>query len=118
MLAVLVAAGTWAYFCTILSTFVYTCVPMVSLVWGVHPVALNGPFALAATLYFLAGGLLGRACVRAGGWVGGRVAQWAGGQARGCTHVGCLVWGVHPVALNGPFALAATLYFLAAELAY
>ena len=59
-----------------------------------------------------------RAGGRAGGWVGGRVAQWVGGQARGCTHVGCLVWGVHPVALNGPFALAATLYFLAAELAY
>jgi hypothetical protein len=45
-----------AYFCTILSTFIYTAVPMVSLVWGVHPVTLNRQFALAATLYFLAGG--------------------------------------------------------------
>lgn len=47
--------GTWAYFCTILSTFIYTCVPWVSLVWGVHPVTLSGQFALAATLYFTAG---------------------------------------------------------------
>jgi hypothetical protein len=47
--------GTWAYFCTVLSTFIYTCVPMVSLVWGVHPVTLNSQFALGATLYFAAG---------------------------------------------------------------
>lgn len=45
-----------AYFCTILSTFIYTAVPMVSLVWGVHPVTLNRQFALAATIYFGAGG--------------------------------------------------------------
>lgn len=52
-------AGTWAYFCTVLSAFVYTCVPMISLVWGVHPVELNSEFALAATLYFAAGVLSG-----------------------------------------------------------
>lgn len=53
---VLYTNGTWSYFCTILSTFIYTAVPMVSLVWGVHPVTLNRQFALAATLYFVAGG--------------------------------------------------------------
>lgn len=53
---VLYTNGTFAYFCTVLSTFIYTAVPMVSLVWGVHPVTLNRQFALAATLYFVAGG--------------------------------------------------------------
>lgn len=48
-------AGTWAYFCTVITTFVYTLVPFVSLVWGVHPVSLSWDFSLAATLYFAAG---------------------------------------------------------------
>jgi len=50
-----VFAGTWAYFCTIFTTFIYTMVPFVSLVWGVHPTAINHHFALGATLNFIAG---------------------------------------------------------------
>jgi hypothetical protein len=48
-------AGTWAYVATTITTFAYTLVPFVSLVWGVHPVALSSHFTLAATLYFAAG---------------------------------------------------------------
>lgn len=48
-------AGTWAYVTTVLATLTYTSVPFVSLVWGAHPTTINGPFALAATLNFVAG---------------------------------------------------------------
>jgi hypothetical protein len=49
--------GTWAYFTTIISSVVYTAIPAISLVWGIHPVVLSGRFTLAATLYFVAGAL-------------------------------------------------------------
>eukprot|EP00879_Flechtneria_rotunda_P023643 GHRR01025018.1.p1 GENE.GHRR01025018.1~~GHRR01025018.1.p1 ORF type:complete len:506 (+),score=180.60 GHRR01025018.1:1056-2573(+) len=55
LLVVWCCAGTWAYLCTISSNFVYTLVPFVSLVLGVHTVTVSHKFALAATLYFAAG---------------------------------------------------------------
>lgn len=48
---ILYTNGTWAYFCTIITTLVFLFVPFNSLVFGYHPVAFSYEFALAATLY-------------------------------------------------------------------
>lgn len=48
---ILYTNGTWAYFCTIVTTLVFLFVPFNSLVFGYHPVAFSYQFALAATLY-------------------------------------------------------------------
>ena len=43
--------GTYAYFATIATSVVFTLVPFVSLVFGLHPVAFSKQFAIAATVY-------------------------------------------------------------------
>jgi hypothetical protein len=43
--------GTYAYFATIATSIVFTLVPFVSLVFGLHPVAFSKTFAIAATVY-------------------------------------------------------------------
>ncbi|WIA20938.1 hypothetical protein OEZ85_005279 [Tetradesmus obliquus] len=48
---ILYTNGTWAYFCTILTTLVFLFVPFNSLVFGYHPVAFSYEFAVAATVY-------------------------------------------------------------------
>jgi hypothetical protein len=48
-------AGTWAYFATIATTYMFTLVPFVSLVFGWHPVTFSRPFALASTAYLVRG---------------------------------------------------------------
>jgi hypothetical protein len=50
-----VAAGTWAYFATIATSYMFTLVPFVSLVFGWHPVTFSRPFALASTAYLVRG---------------------------------------------------------------
>ena len=44
--------GTWTYFCTIVMLPIFLAVPLVSLMFGVHPIILDGRFALFATLYY------------------------------------------------------------------
>jgi hypothetical protein len=46
-------AGTWAYFATIATSYMFTLVPFVSLVFGWHPVTFSRPFALASTAYLV-----------------------------------------------------------------
>eukprot|EP00879_Flechtneria_rotunda_P004438 GHRR01004689.1.p1 GENE.GHRR01004689.1~~GHRR01004689.1.p1 ORF type:complete len:1077 (+),score=332.23 GHRR01004689.1:2028-5258(+) len=48
---ILYTNGTWAYFCTIITTLVFLFVPFNSLVFGYHPVTFSYEFALAATVY-------------------------------------------------------------------
>jgi hypothetical protein len=43
--------GTWSYFCTIITTTIFTLVPFMSLVFGLHPVSFSMEFALAASIY-------------------------------------------------------------------
>jgi hypothetical protein len=43
--------GTYAYLATIATSVVFTLVPFLSLVFGLHPVAFSKSFAIAATAY-------------------------------------------------------------------
>jgi hypothetical protein len=44
--------GTWTYFCTIFMLPIFLAVPLVSLLFGVHPIILDSRFATYATMYY------------------------------------------------------------------
>lgn len=74
-----------SYFATIATTCVFTLVPFMSLVFGLHPVVFSAQFALAATLYLPANFLLMNYVRRPAHLRG----QW---MASVSNHVLCFTW--------------------------